>query len=99
MRISALAAALTVALAPIFTMPVAHADTICQDVPQVVAVGATSCPFALTIARSYLYGHNGPSFSAYSDVTNETYQVTCRIEQHGSTTCRTNPGSGVVVIY
>jgi hypothetical protein len=79
--------------------PVAHADEVCQDVPRVVAIGATSCPFALTIARSYMYGHNGPSFSAYSDATQETYQVTCRIEEHGSTTCRTDPGSGVVQIF
>jgi hypothetical protein len=78
----------------------AHADEVCQTTPnQVVAVGPTSCPFALTIARSYMYGHNGPDFSAYSDATQESYQVTCRIEQHGSTTCRTTPGSGVVVIY
>lgn len=79
--------------------PVVHADEVCQDVPRVVAIGPTSCPFALTIARSYMYGHNGPSFSAYSDTTQETYQVTCRIEEHGSTTCRTDPGSGVVQIF
>jgi hypothetical protein len=92
-----LAAAIVVA--PLAVPATAHADEVCQDVPRVVAIGPTSCPFALTIARSYMYGHNGPSFSAYSDATQETYQVTCRIEEHGSTTCRTDPGSGVVQIF
>jgi hypothetical protein len=90
-----------VLIAAAFALPAsAHADEVCQTTPnQVVAVGQTSCPFALTIARSYMYGHNGPNFSAYSDATQQSYEVTCRIEQHGSTTCRTSPGSGVVVIY
>jgi hypothetical protein len=98
MKKALLAAA--VLAAPLMAPAVGHADTICQTAPnQVVAGPDTTCDFALTIARSYMYGHNGPSFSAYSDTTQQTYQVTCGIEQHGSTTCRTNPGTAVVVIY
>lgn len=30
----------------------------------------------------------GESFSVYSSVTGETYQMSCMVEHHGSTTCR-----------
>jgi hypothetical protein len=65
----------------------AHADTVCGTSPRVVAVGPTSCSFALNVANTFMSGA-GSSFNASSPVTGESYWMTCGIEHHGSTTCR-----------
>jgi hypothetical protein len=82
-----LTAAALVAAAFAAPLPTAHADEVCESTPQVVAVGPTSCPFAIDVANKMMSG-GGSSFSAYSPTTGESYWVTCRIEHHGSTTCR-----------
>jgi hypothetical protein len=70
----------------------AHADTQCAD--RVVAVGPTSCPFALNVANTYMSGA-GTAFSVQSPVTGDNYWMTCSIEHHGSTTCRGGDGAEV----
>jgi hypothetical protein len=70
----------------------AHADTQCGD--RVVAVGPTSCEFALNVANQMMSGA-GTSFTAYSPITGESYWMTCSIEHHGSTTCRGGDGAQV----
>lgn len=82
-----LAAAALVAAALAAPLPAAHADTVCESTPRVVAVGPTSCPFAIDVANKMMSG-GGTSFNVYSPVTGDTYLMTCRIEHHGSTTCR-----------
>jgi hypothetical protein len=79
-------AAAALAVAPTVA-PQAHADEVCGDSPRVVAVGPTSCPFALNVASTMMSG-GGTSFSAYSPTTGDSYWMTCSIEHHGSTTCR-----------
>jgi hypothetical protein len=86
-----------VALAATTFIPVApaHADAVCQSFPvKVVAVGATSCPFALNVANRMMSGANSP-FMAYSPETGNSYQMSCMIERHGSTTCRGGDGAEV----
>jgi hypothetical protein len=82
-----LAAAALIAAAFAAPIPAAHADTVCESTPRVVAVGPTSCPFALNVANTYMSGA-GTSFQTSSPVTGESYWITCSIEHHGSTTCR-----------
>jgi hypothetical protein len=77
--------------------PVANADTVCGYNPKVVAVGPTSCPFALNVANTMMSGASSP-FRVSSPTTGESYLMTCRIEAHGSTTCR-GGDDAVVVIY
>lgn len=92
MKTIALAAAILVA--PALAPAPAHADTVCGSTPSVVAIGPTSCPFAMNVADIYMHG-GGSSFSVASPITGESYLMTCRIEHHGSTTCR--GGDGAVV--
>ncbi len=92
---AAVVAAGALAVAPAVA-PQAHADEVCGYSPRVVAVGPTSCPFALNVASSMMSG-NGTSFSAYSPTTGDSYWMTCSIEQHGSTTCRGGDGAEVEV--
>jgi hypothetical protein len=87
----AVAAAVTLSPVP------AHADEVCGYSPKVVAVGPTSCPFALDVANQEMNG-GGQSFSAYSPTTGQSYWMTCSIEGHGSTTCR-GGDDAVVIIY
>jgi hypothetical protein len=84
--LAALVAATLVSQAP------ARADTQCGD--RVVAVGPTSCEFALNLANQMMSGA-GTSFTAYSPITGESYWMTCSIEHHGSTTCRGGDGAQV----
>ncbi len=70
----------------------AHADTQCGA--RVVAVGPTSCEFAINVANQMMSG-GGTSFTAYSPTTGENYWMTCSIEHHGSTTCRGGDGAEV----
>lgn len=65
----------------------AHADTVCGNSPKVVAVGPTSCPFALNVANKMMSGASSP-FAVYSPTTGASYWMSCSIERHGSTTCR-----------
>lgn len=87
------------ALGTVLAVP-AHADTVCGYNPaKVVAVGPTSCPFAMAVANQMMSGA-GTTFWANSPVTGDGYQMHCMIEQHGSTTCRdVNGGGATVVIY
>jgi hypothetical protein len=78
-------------------IPTAHADTECSSYPiRVVALGATSCPFAMNVWQQMRNGA-GTSFTAYSPVTGQSYQMHCMIEQHGSTTCRGGDDAGVQI--
>ncbi len=88
-------AASALAVAPAFA-PRAHADEVCESVPRVVAVGPTSCPFAINVANRMMSG-SGTSFSAYSPATGDSYWMTCSIEHHGSTTCRGGDGAEVEI--
>ncbi|MGO9349800.1 MAG: hypothetical protein ACLP3C_02710 [Mycobacterium sp.] len=79
----------------------AHADTECGGVGpnhavRVVAVGPTSCPFALSVAQQMM-GGAGTYFNATSSVTGETYRMHCWIKYHGSTTCEDVNGGGAEV--
>jgi hypothetical protein len=77
----------------------AHADTECgyaRPGVRVRALGPTSCPFAINVANTMMNGA-GTSFTAYSPVTGESYLMTCRIEAHGSTTCRGGDDAGVQI--
>lgn len=80
--------------------PAAHADEVCQNWPngrpQVVAVGPTSCSFALSVFNAFMSG-GGNGFNAYSPATGETYWMNCMVEGHGSTTCRGGNGATVVI--
>jgi hypothetical protein len=97
-RIGAAAAIATAALAvgPAVA-PQAHADEVCGYSPRVVAIGPTSCPFALNVAHSMMSGGGGTAFSAYSPTTGDSYWMTCSIEHHGSTTCRGGDGAEVEI--
>jgi hypothetical protein len=65
----------------------AHADTVCGYSPgRIVAVGPTSCPFALNVANKMMSGASSP-FMAYSPETHESYSMSCSIVRHGSVTC------------
>jgi len=81
------AAALIAAAAAVAPAPAARADTVCESTPQVVAVGPTSCQFAINVANQMMSG-GGTSFTAFSPTTGENYWMHCSIEHHGSTTCR-----------
>ncbi len=71
------AAAVLVPLAPVMS-PSAHADGICKR--GVVALGPTSCPFALDVASAY-YANigSGPGelYNVYSPTTGENYNMSC----------------------
>jgi hypothetical protein len=91
----------TAALAAITFAPAtpAHADTECgyaRPGVRVVALGPTTCPFALSVAQQMMNGA-GTSFTAYSPVTGQSYFMHCMIEQHGSTTCRGGDDAGVQI--
>jgi hypothetical protein len=95
--ITGIAAAAAVALAPLTALALpapAHADTECGGSPRVVAVGSTSCPFALNVANKMMSGA-GNSFMAYSPTTGESYLMSCSIIRHGSTTCMGGNGAEV----
>jgi hypothetical protein len=77
-------------------LPQAHADEVCQYSPKVVAVGPTSCPFALNVAKGMMAGLN--NFTAYSPTTGLTYVMSCSIVRHGSVTC-TGGDNAEVDIY
>jgi hypothetical protein len=72
----------------------AHADSVCGSTPQVVAVGPTSCPFALNVANKMMSGASSP-FAVFSPTTGDSYWMSCSIERHGSTTCRGGDGAEV----
>jgi hypothetical protein len=79
--------------------PPAHADTDCgyaRPGVRVVALGPTSCPFAISVAQQMMNGAGNP-FTAYSPVTGQSYLMHCMIEQHGSTTCRGGDDAGVQI--
>lgn len=67
-------------------LPQAHADTICGYSPKIIAVGPTSCPFALNVANRMMSGASSP-FTAYSPTTGLSYVMSCSIVRHGSVTC------------
>jgi hypothetical protein len=94
--------AAAIALAPTagLVTPTAHADAVCQSSPvKVVALGPTSCPFALDVANKMMSGA-GTTFSVNSPVTGESYTMHCMVEAHGSTTCRdANGGTAAVQIF
>ena len=93
-----IAAAIAFAPATALVAPTAHADAVCGYSPKVVALGPTSCPFALDVANKMMSGA-GTTFSVYSPVTGETYTMHCMVEAHGSTTCRdANGGTAAVQI-
>jgi hypothetical protein len=76
----------------------AHADTVCGHSPaKIVTIGRTNCPFALNLANAMMSG-GGNSMTVYSPTTGESYQMYCRIEFHGRTTCR-GGDDAVVDIY
>jgi hypothetical protein len=94
-----IAAAIAFAPAAVLVAPTAHADAVCGYSPKVVALGPTSCPFALDVANKMMSGA-GTTFSVYSPVTGETYTMHCMVEAHGSTTCRdANGGTAAVQIF
>jgi hypothetical protein len=80
-------------------IPTAHADTDCgyaRTSVRVEALGPTSCAFALNVANAMMNGAGNP-MNVYSPTTGETYSMFCRIESHGSTTCRGGDGAGVQI--
>jgi hypothetical protein len=96
---AALAAAASIApVAAPEAIAVAHADECGYARPgiRVEAVGPTSCPFAINVANTMMNG-GGTAFNAYSPTTGETYWMTCRIESHGSTTCRGGNNAEVII--
>lgn len=84
------------ALAPITVVSVpAHADAVCGYMPgRIVAVGPTSCPFALNVANRMMSGASNP-FSAYSPETGQNYLMSCSVIRHGSVTCTGGNGAEV----
>jgi serine/threonine kinase PknH len=59
--------------------PAAHADYICEK--GVMAMGATSCEFALNVAQAHLnqIGSGPGQLVAYSPVTGQSYTMTCTV--------------------
>jgi hypothetical protein len=53
----------------------------------------TSCPFAHEVARAFVETGQGRSFGAYSPITGETYEMTCK----GVETSRCTDGDSAVV--
>jgi hypothetical protein len=85
------------ALAAITITPTApaHADTVCGYAPsRIVAVGPTSCPFAMNVANRFMSGA-GNSFMASSPETGQSYLMTCSILHHGSVSCTGGDGAEV----
>jgi hypothetical protein len=78
--------------------PAAHADSVCRYSPsQIVAVGPTSCAFAMVVANMEMSGA-GNTFWANSPETGGTYHMHCMVEGHGSVTCRDLGGGGATVV-
>jgi hypothetical protein len=88
-------------LLPLVPSAVAHADEVCATYPfKVVAVGSTSCPFALNVRDAMGrggHGADGETFTVYSPVTGESYEMHCMVEGHGSTTCRGGDDAAVIL--
>jgi hypothetical protein len=84
-----------VAFAAITCAPSAHADTVCGYSPgKIVAVGPTTCPFAMNVANKMMSG-GGNSFMAYSPETGQSFLMSCSIVRHGSVTCTGGNGAEV----
>lgn len=84
-----------IALAPLAAVSApAQADSVCQSTPKIVAVGPTSCPFALNVASKMESGASSP-FMAYSPATGQSYLMSCSIVRHGSVTCTGGDGAEV----
>lgn len=97
MRIrSAVVFAAGIAVAPLVVLAVpAHADTVCGYSPgKIVAVGPTSCPFALNVASKMESGASSP-FMVYSPEADQSYSISCSIVRHGSVTCTGGNGAEV----
>jgi hypothetical protein len=88
------AAAIAVAPLTVGSAP-AQADTVCGYAPgKVVAVGATSCQFAMNVANK-MTSEAGTSFMAYSPETGQSYLMSCSVVRHGSVTCTGGNGAEV----
>lgn len=58
----------------------AHADTICAM--DVIAVGPTSCPFALNVASAYnsfIGSGAGTLYNVHSPTTGDSYTMNCNL--------------------
>jgi hypothetical protein len=92
--IGGVAALAAISLTP---TPAAHAGTICGfwNGGQVEAIGPTSCPFAMNVARAY-GASGGNTVMAASPVTGEYYRMWC-MAGGGAITCRGGDDAVVVL--